>query len=188
MIAALFVATGGAYFDLPDVDPWDEVRDARLYVGPHPVVAHPPCSRWCRLAGLVEARWGHRRGDDGGCFASALASVRRWGGCSSTLRTRQRGPRTSSRSLLVTAAGTSPSAAAGCVTSSSRGTGTERRKPRGSTPMASNCPRFGGAPTWTPSRKRWCHGVATRSLGLPTGRGSAPSRRRPPPPSSGTSC
>lgn len=80
MIAALFVQKNGAYFDLPDVDPWDIDRDARKYAGPHSVVAHPPCSRWCRLAGLVEARWGHKRGDDGGCFASALASVRRWGG------------------------------------------------------------------------------------------------------------
>ena len=80
MIAALFVARRGGYFGLPDVDPWDEARDARLYPGPHPVVAPPPCSRWCRLAGLVEARWGHKRGEDGGCFASALASVRRWGG------------------------------------------------------------------------------------------------------------
>ena len=80
MIAALFVQTNGAYFGLPDVDPWDEKRDARLYPGPHAVVAHPPCSRWCRLAGLVEARWGHKRGDDGGCFASALTSVRKWGG------------------------------------------------------------------------------------------------------------
>jgi hypothetical protein len=80
MIAALFVAKGGAYWDLPDVDPWDEERDARLYSGPHPVVAHPPCTRWCRLAGLVEARWGYKRGEDGGCFASALASVRHFGG------------------------------------------------------------------------------------------------------------
>lgn len=80
MIAALFVSTNGCYFGLPDVDPWDEERDARRYAGPYPVVAHPPCSRWCRLAGLVEARWGHKRGEDGGCFASALASVRRWGG------------------------------------------------------------------------------------------------------------
>ena len=80
MIAALFVAKGGCYFGLPNVDPWDEERDARKYAGPHSVLAHPPCSRWCRLAGLVEARWGHKRGDDGGCFASALASVRTWGG------------------------------------------------------------------------------------------------------------
>lgn len=80
MIAALFVKKNGTYFGLPNVDPWDEARDARNYSGPHPVVAHPPCSRWCRLAGLVEKRWGHKKGDDGGCFESALGSVRRWGG------------------------------------------------------------------------------------------------------------
>lgn len=80
VIAALFVATRGGYFQLNDVEPWDEKRDARRYAGPWPVVAHPPCSRWCRLAGLVEARWGHKRGEDGGCFKSALANVRRVGG------------------------------------------------------------------------------------------------------------
>lgn len=26
MIAALYVQTGGAYYGLPDVDPWDEAR------------------------------------------------------------------------------------------------------------------------------------------------------------------
>lgn len=80
MIAALFVDPKGSYAGLPDIDLWDERRDARLYKGPFSVVAHPPCSRWCRLAGLVEARWGHKRGDDGGCFESALASVRKYGG------------------------------------------------------------------------------------------------------------
>ena len=82
MVAALFVEEGprGAYQNLVDVDAWGISRDARLYDGQHPVVAHPPCSRWCRLAGLVEARWGHKKGDDGGCFQAALASVRRWGG------------------------------------------------------------------------------------------------------------
>jgi hypothetical protein len=80
MIAALFVHAGGVYCGLPDVDPWDEKRDARLYAGPWPVIAHPPCSRWCRLAGFVEARWGYKRGEDDGCFASALESVRRYGG------------------------------------------------------------------------------------------------------------
>ncbi len=80
MIAALFVAKGGAYFGLPDVDPWDEARDARLYAGPWPVVAHPPCSAWCQLAPMNARRYGLDVGDDGGCFASALASVRRWGG------------------------------------------------------------------------------------------------------------
>jgi hypothetical protein len=80
MIAALYVQTNGSYFGLDAVDPWDEPRNALGYDGPHPVVAHPPCSRWCRLAGLVEARWGHKRGEDGGTFAHALACVRRFGG------------------------------------------------------------------------------------------------------------
>lgn len=79
-IAALFVATNGCYFGIDGVDPWDIHRDARLYTGPYPVVAHPPCARWCRLAGLVEARWGYKRGDDDGCFAAALESVRKYGG------------------------------------------------------------------------------------------------------------
>jgi hypothetical protein len=84
MIAALFVATNGCYFNLPDVDPWDIKRDARLYDGPHSVVAHPPCERWGRywsggpmLANTPRAK---KLGDDGGCFASAIASVRKWGG------------------------------------------------------------------------------------------------------------
>ena len=38
-VAALYVETNGSYFGLPGVDPWDEPRDARLYAGPHPVVA-----------------------------------------------------------------------------------------------------------------------------------------------------
>lgn len=80
MIAALYVERGGCYFGLPDVDPWDEARDARLYAGPWPVVAHPPCARWCQLAHVVQARYGHRVGDDGGTFAAALAAVHRWGG------------------------------------------------------------------------------------------------------------
>jgi hypothetical protein len=79
-VAALFVQKGGSYYGLDGVDPWDVERDATKYDGPHPVVAHPPCARWCRLAGLVEKRWGHKRGEDGGLFASALASVRKWGG------------------------------------------------------------------------------------------------------------
>jgi hypothetical protein len=83
LIAALFVdeRPGGCYVDHPGIDAWGESRDARLYPGPHPVVAHPPCSRWCRLAGFVETRNpDYKRGEDGGCFAAALAAVRRWGG------------------------------------------------------------------------------------------------------------
>ena len=81
MIAALYVQTGGCYYGLPDVDPWDEARDARLYPGPHPVVAHPPCERWgAYSSGGPKYPGSKTTGGDGGCFAAALAAVRRWGG------------------------------------------------------------------------------------------------------------
>lgn len=81
MIAALYVENGGCYYGLPDVDPWDKTRDARLYDGPWPVVAHPPCGRWGRYHGGAPSTWPRLKlGDDGGCFATALAAVRRWGG------------------------------------------------------------------------------------------------------------
>ena len=79
-VAALFVDPKGSYAGLPDIDLWDEKRDARLYTGPHPVVAHPPCNRWCMLAPLNQAQYGHLVGDDEGCFESALESVRLFGG------------------------------------------------------------------------------------------------------------
>ena len=81
MIAALYVQRGGSYWDLEGVDPWDEARDARQYAGPWPVVAHPPCQRWGRYwSGGPSAKVRRELGDDGGCFAAALASVREWGG------------------------------------------------------------------------------------------------------------
>lgn len=84
MIAALYVDPAGVY-RRPDVDPWGLDRDARLYAGPWPVVAHPPCQRWGRLGtprprGRSGAVSGAPVGADDGCFAAALASVRRWGG------------------------------------------------------------------------------------------------------------
>ena len=81
-IAVLFVDPAGIYPTLA-ADCWDAARDARLYDGPHPVVAHPPCQLWVNFAALNYKRYGgghNRPGNDGGCFASALASVRRWGG------------------------------------------------------------------------------------------------------------
>jgi len=81
MIAALYVENGGTYYDLHGVDPWDEARDARLYAGPHPVVAHPPCQRWGRFwHGSTRKPHQFKLGDDGGCFEAALASVRKFGG------------------------------------------------------------------------------------------------------------
>lgn len=82
-VAALYVQTDGCYYGLPNVDPWDLARDARRYRGPHPVIAHPPCQLWGPLAAVNFARYGgehNRPGNDGGCFASALAAVNHWHG------------------------------------------------------------------------------------------------------------
>jgi hypothetical protein len=83
-VAALYVQTNGCYFGLENVEPWDIEKDARMYGGPYPVVAHPPCQRWGKFwkgqpgninKGIIE-----RKGDDKGCFKSALFDVRRYGG------------------------------------------------------------------------------------------------------------
>lgn len=80
MIAALYVEKNGCYYGLPDVDPWDIERDARRYQGPFPVVAHPPCQRWGRFSEGSMTKKVHKTGDDDGCFAAALASLRQFGG------------------------------------------------------------------------------------------------------------
>jgi hypothetical protein len=80
-VAALFVERNGVYSDLPNIDAWDVTRDARTYAGPWPVVAHPPCARWGRYWGGGPLCWPRRQlGDDDGCFAAAIAAVRRFGG------------------------------------------------------------------------------------------------------------
>jgi hypothetical protein len=77
VVAALYVETNGVYYGLPDVDPWDQKRDARDYAGPWPVVAHPPCKSWSIMG---QCRPEIVRGDDGGCFLAALMAVRTYGG------------------------------------------------------------------------------------------------------------
>lgn len=67
VVAALFVERGGVYWNIDDVDPWDEARDARLYNGPH----------W---GGSPTTQPRLVKGADGGCFAAALRAVRRCGG------------------------------------------------------------------------------------------------------------
>ncbi len=82
VVAALFVAKDGVYYGLEDVEPYDQQRDARKYAGPHSVVAHPPCERYGRYATGGPNPLARRReiGDDDGCFASAISSVRTYGG------------------------------------------------------------------------------------------------------------
>ena len=73
MIAALYVDPRGPYASMPDVDPWDEARDARKYAGPWPVVAHPPCGPWGKLRHLS-------RHQDPSLAPIAVEQVRTWGG------------------------------------------------------------------------------------------------------------
>lgn len=82
MIAALFVEKNGVYSGHPSVDTWDKTRDARLYSGPHRVIAHPPCERWGNFWHGACAAHGANQllGNDDGCFASALSSARVHGG------------------------------------------------------------------------------------------------------------
>lgn len=82
VVAALYVQPRGVYANRSDVDLWPEDRDARRYGGPWPVVAHPPCAAWGRYAKPTpeSTAKGPLFGDDGGCFAFALAHVERWGG------------------------------------------------------------------------------------------------------------
>lgn len=82
MVQALFVDNKGPYPKLLGAENcWTENRDARLYPGAEPAVLHPPCARWCRFAKQIAKRPnGKQVGADEGCFASALRSIRLYGG------------------------------------------------------------------------------------------------------------
>lgn len=50
------------------------------YTGNNPVVAHPPCQLWGKMAKINYIRWGgehNKPGNDGGCFKFALETVNR---------------------------------------------------------------------------------------------------------------
>lgn len=72
-VAALYVDPLGPYPKM--VTEWyDEVRDARTYAGPWPVVAHPPCGPWGALRHMS------RRPQDKDLAWDALAAVWEYGG------------------------------------------------------------------------------------------------------------
>lgn len=78
----LFVMKDSHYKTL-GLDCYDEARDARTYTGNAPVVAHPPCQLWGKMANVNYARWGgehNKPGNDDGCFRFALDIVNRFGG------------------------------------------------------------------------------------------------------------
>lgn len=75
MVAVLYVLErSSGYRGLPGVELWPKSRDARLYAGPHPVIAHPPCGPWS--AHLAHAA----KRDPKDLAPLAVHQVRRWGG------------------------------------------------------------------------------------------------------------
>lgn len=78
-VAALYVLSNSSpYAKIEGVDLWPERRDARLYPGPWPVIAHPPCGPWSR-------KWSHACGDRLRAMmhlaVCAALQVRRFSGC-----------------------------------------------------------------------------------------------------------
>lgn len=71
---ALYVRADSIYFELL-FDVWDAARDARLYAGPWPVIAHPPCRGWGSLRKFAKPR-----SDELELAFYAVDQVRQWGG------------------------------------------------------------------------------------------------------------
>jgi len=72
MVAALYIRPGQSEYRRLGLDVWGPDRDANLYDGPWPVVAHPPCGPWSRFA------WASKESPD--CARHALRNVWRVGG------------------------------------------------------------------------------------------------------------
>ena len=80
-IAVLYAMKTSGYYEVSNCDVWDEERDARKYNSTFPIIAHPPCQRWSVMWwGGPTAKKRYKLGDDHGCFRSALAFVRKYGG------------------------------------------------------------------------------------------------------------
>lgn len=74
-VAVLYTRARSNYHHVPGVDLWPETRDARLYAGDLPVVAHPPCRAWGRFKA-----WAKPEPHEMDLGRLAVAQVRRWGG------------------------------------------------------------------------------------------------------------
>lgn len=53
-VAVLCARRDSIYKTMPGLDVYDAERDARSYVGPAPIIGHPPCRGWGRLRGLAK--------------------------------------------------------------------------------------------------------------------------------------
>ena len=73
-VSVLFVRKDSVYKQL-GVDFWDKERDARLYNGPNPVVAHPPCRAWGQLSHFAKPEPGEKE-----LALFAIDIIRKYGG------------------------------------------------------------------------------------------------------------
>jgi len=73
-VAALYVDVElGPYPKMQNVDCWGVGRNAALYDGPHPVVAHPPCGPWGQMRQFCTKQ-------DPALAVQAVKQVRAFGG------------------------------------------------------------------------------------------------------------
>ena len=75
LVPVLFARSDSFYKSLPGCDVWDAERDARLWPGGAPVVAHPPCRAWGRLRHFAKPR-----AEEKELALWAVKQVRTWGG------------------------------------------------------------------------------------------------------------
>lgn len=75
-VAVLFARTDSVYKTMPECDVYDIERDARTWPGGCPVVAHPPCRGWGRLA-----QFSHATEEEKYLAVGAVHEIRAHGGC-----------------------------------------------------------------------------------------------------------
>lgn len=74
-VAVLFARENSNYFKYPDLDIYPASRDARTYNGNLPVICHPPCRMWGRLA-----HWAKYSQEEKDLALFAVDQVRKCGG------------------------------------------------------------------------------------------------------------
>lgn len=72
VLAALWVMSDTWYRHIPGIEIWDLQRDATRYMGPWPIIAHPPCGPWGFLRSFSSEDYEHG--------VIAMEYVHRYGG------------------------------------------------------------------------------------------------------------
>ncbi len=74
-VAVLFARRDSCYKLLPDLDVWDQDRQAQHWDGGASVIAHPPCRAWGRMRQFAQPL-----GEERDLALFAVQQVRTWGG------------------------------------------------------------------------------------------------------------